>query len=292
MGSLVPFDPKTTTFLLALPFNFLALTQGNDGLSVTASSSAAGTDASMMLDDNHAQAWRSDGLGATQILEWDMGVPTLIDTFALAGNNLRPANGKRVEMWDDVVDSGIKVVDSGAGIDCVVREDSDFIEEDQDLRLVDRLNISPFRFSAAMVRGIRVTIDTSGGNGPDSFVEVAFPYAGLSLDVLDCLSANGVTFEPLTPTTTSVGLGGSWTPRFPGRKNDIPLSFLDSGDSADVNRWIGSRKLGLKSLFWPTPNDLPSFTASAFFGTIQASGKSQRISNTIAQVNVEIVEQR
>jgi hypothetical protein len=198
----------------------------------------------------------------------------------------------QIELWDGPVGVGPADIDSGAGLDCVVRPDSDILTEDQRLRLVNRLNHSPFRFTPTVIRSGRITIDTTSGNGPDSALEAAFLSASLDIGVGKVLAPNTKTDEPLSPTTRSVGGGGSWTPRFPLRKNDIPLSFLLATNSAKVNAWMGGPARGLKTFFWPNPNDLESFSSSAYFGGIPAASKSPRIAVDVATASAEIVELR
>ncbi len=293
MGSLVPFDPLSTSFLCAIPPNFLALTQGHGGLSVNASSEEVGGEASRMLDDDHAEAWLSSDLGGgSVVIEFDLGEDKLADTLVIGANNFQPPDGMQVEIWDGPVGVGAPVVDSGPGLDCVVRPDSDFLTEDQRLRLVDRLNHSPFRFAPTVIRSGRITVDTTSGNGPDSILEAAFLYAGLNLDVGIGLDANTITFEPLEPTTRSKGGGGSSTPRFRLRGNDFPLDFLLNNNSAIVKAWMGGKDAERKAFFWPTPLDLQSFSSSAYFGGILTASKSPRIASGVATASAEIVELR
>ncbi len=294
MGSLVPFDPLSSSFLCGIPYNFLARTQGHGSLSVTADSEEVGAEASRMLDDDHATAWVSADLGGGSVkIEFDFGEPKLCDTLVIAANNWQPADGIEIDLWAGLIDVGAAAVESGPGLDSVVRPDSDFITEDQELRLENSLNHSPFRFTPTVIRSGRITIDTTSGNGPDSILEAAFLYAGLNLDVGKVLGPNTLTFEPLSPTTRSIGGGGSWTPRFPYRRNDFPLSFLLALNSAAVNAWTGGPKRGLKTFFWPKTLDLDSFSSSAYFGGIPASSKSPRIAPGVGTLtSTEIVELR
>lgn len=290
---LQPFNPLTDKFLYAPAYNFAARGQGSSALEISADSEAVGAEADHMEDDNCQTAYLSGALGGDIVVEVDLGENIKMDTFALAYNNLQLPNGMRFQAYSGISGTG-QIFDSGVGLDCIVRDDDSVISDHAQELLDEVLNISPVRMPVIEPRGLRVTFDTAAGNGVDDFLEICFVYAGLDIDVDNCLSENAVTFERLSPTTPSIGLGGSSTPRIPGRHNDVPLSFLDSPSTAKLTTVIGTKRQHHKVFFWATPYDLSTFPASAFFAvqSPSAPGVKRFSRNTTRSEMLSLDEER